>query len=158
MNEAQSRKRAIALTLCILMNVIMASAEENENVSTDKLNTVVQICTGSLIAIESSLLLFGMNYPAATDWSSAKNISFAVSDILLGSFLIYGSVTGKEIPASLIFATYGLLLSTHVFRDIEPFTKYAENRFCHNTPLYVLNNIRIGLLTAGVGLSFTVRY
>jgi hypothetical protein len=99
-----------------------------------------------------------MNYPTISNWSSVKNITFGVSDIVLGSSLIYFSISEKNISSSLIYLAYGLLLTTHIYRSFEIVPVLSENKFCHNAPLYILNNIRIGLLMTGIGLTFRINY
>ncbi len=151
------KKPILFLVLSILLiNISFAGEETDMNLV--KIQNITQICAGGLIAVESLLLLFGMNYPTISNWSSVKNITFAVSDVILGSSLIYYSLSKNDIPISLIYLTYGLLFSTHIYRNFELIPILSDNKFCHNTPLYILNNVRIGLLATGLGLTFKINY
>lgn len=151
-------KKSMFFLLLLIIPINISVAEEEVEMSLNQIQNINQICAGGLIAVESSLLLFGMNYPAVTDWSSVKNISFALSDIVLGSSLIFYSLSEKTLPPSILYLTYGLLLSTHIYRSFEIVPILSENKFCHNTPLYILNNIRIGLLATGLGLTVRINY
>ena len=141
-----------------MINSNLIHSEDYQNMNLYQIKNAAQLCAGGLIAIESSLLLFGMNYPSVSDWSSTKNVAFAVSDVILGSSLIYYSLSKIDIPKSLIYLTYSLLFSTHIYRNFELIPILSENKFCHNTPLYILNNVRIGLLATGLGLTFKINY
>ena len=151
-------KRTYAVLFLILAGAANIYCEDLRNPNLSKAQDITQICAGGLIVVESSLLLFGMNYPSASDWSTPKNIAFSISDILLGSSLIYYSLAKNDVPKGLVYITYGLLLATHVYRDFELMPSLSTDRFCKNTPLYVFNNLRIGLLSSGLGLSISLGY
>jgi hypothetical protein len=111
---------------------------------------IIAVCAGGLIAGESALLLFRMNYPSTTFWSTAKNTVLAVTDIILGALLVFISVFEKRYLYTWPFyATVAVLLSTHLYREIEHLEKSGK-RFTMNIALFVFNNVRICLLLASL--------
>jgi hypothetical protein len=117
------------------------------------MDQIVVACAGGLIAGESALLLFGMNFPSITPWSTARNIVLAVTDIILGALMVCISVFEKKyLNAWPFYAAVAVLLSTHLYREVEHLGKSGE-RFIINSALFVFNNIRIGLLVASLGVA-----
>lgn len=117
------------------------------------------ICAaGGLIAVESTMLLIGMNIPEMSSWTNMKNTSFALTDILMGGLLIYFSLSGKDYSSNpWYYSSVGLLLLTHMYREAEYFRSISEP-FIHNSPLFILNNVRLGLLGGSLGISLYFKF
>ena len=123
----------------------------------NKPERVFLFATGSLIMVESALLLAGMNLPAPGSWSHPVNLTLGTTDVLMGAGLIaYALYSGDPGQSPLYWTLIGLLTATHLYRDYQ----YAAvpDPFCFNTPLLVLNNIRLGLLAASGGISLAYSY
>jgi hypothetical protein len=81
----------------------------------------------------------------------------ALSDVVLGSVLIGLAVFDLRPQESLWY--YGVstvLILTHIWRTVD-YLGPRENAFCANTPLFVLNNIRLGLTAGGLGFSLLLK-
>jgi len=148
---------------CILIVVLMFSllfeiiAEEKKTMNSTIIQNGLTFTAGGLIAVESTLLLIGMNIPEISPWTNIKNTPLALSDILLGGLLIYFSLSGNEYHSNpWYYFSIGLLMATHLYRDAEFFSSINEP-FIHNKPLFILNNVRLGLLGGSLGLSIHFR-
>lgn len=117
---------------------------------------IVALLTGLVIAGEAVALLIGMRIVGEGDdlWLGAKN------DLLLGLDLVTGfglicAVLIKRGPMTpyAFFAAVSIALLSHLFREWEVFA-HAANPFCANTPLFVVNNLKILglLLTTWLGI------
>jgi hypothetical protein len=119
--------------------------------TTEQWSSVLLFSTGSLIAVESALLLFGMNYPKVSPWSTPFNIGFAFTDIAAGSWMIYSSIQlfhGNVLQrGSWFWILFPAMILSHIARDVEYLWMGHGAMFLQNSPLFLLNNIRIMFLT-----------
>ena len=117
--------------------------------------TVVTLVTGLFIAGEALALLIGMHFSSEGDntWITFKNDLFLVLDIVVGLGLVYLALAprGAAWPYALYFLA-GLALLTHGYREWE-YLAGADNAFCANTPLFVVNNLKLFGLVASLFLS-----
>jgi len=146
---------SILIFLCLATAVV--SAEEGIGISGAEDFTL--LCTGGLILTESALLLAGMNIPEPSPWSNGKNITLAASDILLGGTLVWFSLSGTDYRENPLY--YGVLLAlgvTHLYREGEYFLARDSQPFAANLPLFLLNNVRLGLIGGSLGLSLSLKY
>jgi hypothetical protein len=121
-----------------------------------ELDNLSTIAAGSMVAVESGLLLIGMNIPKRSDWSTFANNSMAITDVLMGSALVYYGFSGEDYSKNAIY--YGiasLLLISHIYRDAD-YLNGKEHAFCANKALFAFNNIRMGLV--GSSLLLTILY
>ena len=126
--------------------------------SLETFNRLTLLSTGGVIAGESLLLLIGMNIPSASDWVSIKNISFSISDILIGSYMIYAALYQSDLQNSWpFFLLTAIPLITQGYRDYEYLSR-TPNAFCANTPLFVMNNVRLFGTALTMGLSVSIRF
>jgi hypothetical protein len=124
----------------------------------ETVNRITLLSTSSVIAGESLLLLIGMNIPSQSEWVSAKNVSFAISDILLGGYLIYTALFQQNLQNSpLYYSLSSLLLLTHGYRDYEYLTN-TSNSYCANKPLFILNNVRMFGTALSLGFTVTMKF
>lgn len=134
------------------------TAEENNSMNRSIIQNGLTLAAGGLIAVESSLLLIGMNLPEISSWTNARNTTMALSDILLGGLLIYFSLSGRDYDNNpWYYVSMGLLLVTHFYRDAECFST-INDPFIHNRPLFILNNVRLGLLGGSLGIAIHLRF
>jgi hypothetical protein len=126
--------------------------------TTDTINRITLLSTSAIIVGESLLLSAGMNIPGPSEWSTFKNMGFAVSDIIIGGILIYLSLFEPKMENSTAYylLTSALLVS-HGFREYE-YLAGQNNAFCANTPLFVLNNVRLAGLGTSLGLSLSLMF
>lgn len=114
--------------------------------------TVVTLVTGLFIAGEALALLVGMHFSSEGDhtWISFKNDLFLVLDIVVGLGLVYLALgqRGAAWPYAL-YSLAGLALLTHGYREWE-YLAGADNAFCANTPLFVVNNLKLFGLVASL--------
>ncbi len=147
------------LSFILLVSVVAACAyADSETITSNmmKIDNITTFCTGGLVVVESAMLLFGMNYPAVSSWSTPKNLIFAISDVVLGGTLIYYSLSGRPFGNNWLYYTVmAALVLGHIYREIEFVGKFDEP-FLNNTPLFILNNVRIGLLAASAGLTISL--
>jgi len=119
---------------------------------------ITTLAAGTLVAGESLLLLAGMNYPHVSSWSTPRNLLLAGSDIALGSLLVFQSLSSRNFSISPIFYISAcILLATHGFREYEYFNN-LENPFCTNRALFMMNNIKIGLIGSSLTLAFRLSF
>jgi hypothetical protein len=135
-------------------------------------NTVLLFTNGCLIAGESIALLIGMHLLSGSDnpWISTKNDFFAASDIITGALFLYLGISNTICYANnekydystfyqtnLVISFMVILFSliTHTYREIEYFNN-SNNNFCSNIPLFVMNNIKLGLLLTGLSFGIVV--
>ena len=111
----------------------------------------ILIICGAISAGESSALLIGMSVgPGPHLWLTTRNISWAVSDIVLGSGLIV-SAFFKEKSFSVSLIIGGLIAAGNIYRAIEYFTE-RNMPFCANQGLLIMDFIKFGLAAAGIAL------
>lgn len=120
------------------------------------------IGTGLMVFGEALALEIGMNLPGENKlaWLTPKNNILMASDALLGLALVYLGLSQQELYSSPFFyGVTGITFATHVYREIEYFSE-ASDKYCFNTPLFILNNVKMaGLLTAaGTGLALKFKF
>ena len=121
-----------------------------------QLDGIATLCAGSLVAAESALLLFGMNVPTISPWSTSRNVALAASDVALGSLLIYAAVAGRLLSGAWVSdAAACLLMLTHAYRDVEFLAGWQEP-FAESPALFVFNNLRLALLGLSLGLTLAL--
>jgi hypothetical protein len=144
----------------VLFAIIVATNEYSEgnqimNNWTD-INNLSTLAAGSLIVIESGLLLYGMNFPNISEWTGIKNNGIAISDIILGGLLVYYSLSSRNYTKDVwYYLVISSLSLTHGYREYE-YLKGTTNSFTANIPLFILNNVRIGLIGASLGLNIKI--
>jgi hypothetical protein len=110
---------------------------------------VVTLVTGLFIAGEALALLVGMHFSSEGDktWITFKNDLFLVLDIVVGLGLVYLALAhrGAAWP-------YALYILAGLAREWE-YLAGADNAFCANTPLFVVNNLKLFGLVASLFLS-----
>jgi len=111
---------------------------------------MVTLVTGLFIAGEALALLVGKHSSSQGDdsWISVKNNVFLALDILAGLGLVYLALAQRG--AAWTYAFYfltGLALLTHAYREWE-YLAGTDNAFCANTPLFVVNNLKLVGLVA----------
>jgi len=135
-------------------------------------NTVLLYTNGLIIAGESIALLVGMHLLSNGNnpWISAKNVFFAITDIITGSIFLCLAVTNTVFYVndmnlestsyyqtgpiiSFIIALFSLI--THSYREFEFFGQ-DEGKFLTNSALFAMNNVKLGLLLTGVGFGIVV--
>jgi hypothetical protein len=116
---------------------------------------IVTLVTGLFIAGEALALLIGKHFSSEGDdsWISVKNNLFLALDILAGLGLVYLALAqrGAAWPYAL-YSLAGLALLTHGYREWE-YLAGTDNAFCANTPLFVVNNLKLFGLVAVLVLS-----
>jgi hypothetical protein len=119
--------------------------------------------TGSMIAGEALALVVGMHFlsPSGNPWISLKNDLFLGLDVIVGLGLaIVAALSRRTLPSGILYVLVFLSAVAHGYREWEYLFR-AGNAFCANTPLFVLNNLKlIGLLVVAasvVGLRITSR-
>jgi hypothetical protein len=160
-------KKTLILTIFILLFISLfhtkSFAEDTDMKATSGDNQypaarISTIAAGTIIAGESVLLLAGMNYPSVSSWSTKRNIFFASSDIILGSVLVVMSIINRHFNESPLFYVSSIvLLSTHGFREFE-YLNQNENAFCANRALFIMNNVRIGLIGGSLTLAVRISF
>jgi hypothetical protein len=109
--------------------------------------SVVSILTGITISGEALALLVGMTLlsPQPNPWVTPLNLFWLGLDILCGAGILTctllpgaGAVNQVMLPVILVFS-----LGAHLYRDWEFLTSHIPSRFLINTPLFVVNNIRL---------------
>ncbi|HET6452594.1 MAG TPA: hypothetical protein VFI08_14850 [Spirochaetia bacterium] len=118
-----------------------------------QLDGIAALCAGGLVAAESALLLLGMNVPTVSAWSTPRNVALGVSDVVLGSVLIYAALSGRAAAGDWMYwASAGALALTHAFREVE-FLAAGSEPFARSPALFVFNNVRLALLGLSAGLT-----
>lgn len=119
---------------------------------------IVTLVTGLFIAGEALALLVGMHFSSESDksWISVKNDLFLALDILAGLGLVYLALAHRGVVWTYAFYFLtGLALLTHGYREWE-YLAGTDNAFCANTPLFVVNNLKLAglvvILFLGRGL------
>lgn len=106
--------------------------------------------TGLLVLGEAAALLFGMHFLSGpgNPWNSLKNDLLLAIDIVSGVLLIWLVSNRSGIrPATGLYILLGVAILSHTFRVWE-FLKDNPQKFCINTPLFVVNNVKLTLLLA----------
>ncbi len=120
-----------------------------------QLHEISTLCAASLVIGESALLLFGMNVPTVSSWSTRRNITLAASDILLGGILACAAVAGRAAGGGWVYLVAAcVLVASHLFRDVEYAAGWQEP-FAGSPALLVFNNVRLVLL--GMSLALTLK-
>lgn len=113
------------------------------------------LLTGTVVAGEALALLVGMVFlsPKGNPWISTKNSVLLGLDILTGLGMVVLIVLLHRMDVIYLF--YGcVLLSilTHGYREVEYLVR-AGNPFCINTPLFIVNSIKLaGLVVIGLAM------
>lgn len=120
---------------------------------------MVTLVTGLFIAGEALALLAGKHFSSEGDdsWISVKNNVFLALDILAGLGLVYLALAHQG--GTWTYAFYflvGLALLTHGYREWE-YLAGTDNAFCANTPLFVVNNLKLVGLVAVLILGWGLR-
>jgi hypothetical protein len=131
---------------------------EDYSMNLQTVNNTTQFITGGLILVESMLILGGTNIPRISPWANAKNLTLAISDITMGAILMYYALQPSQSNSAITFVMLSTLAATHIYRDMEYFGSSSAQPFLFNEPLMVLNNVRLGLTMASMGLGIWVRY
>jgi hypothetical protein len=105
---------------------------------------LVSLLTGLVIAGEALALLVGMHFLSGHNnpWISFKNDLFLGLDILAGAAVIILTLHSENLVSPLFWIALGLTLLTHTYRDWE-YLVQRPNPFCTNTPLFVVNNLKL---------------
>ena len=112
---------------------------------------------GAIAAGEALLLLIGMNVPQPTAWSTPSNIGLALSDVLVGGALVALVSIDRDAPSQpWFYVLSSLLVVTHTYREVEYFIG-VDQPFAANTPLFVLNNLKLALAAGGITLSIALQ-
>jgi hypothetical protein len=104
--------------------------------------------TGLLIFGEAAALLVGMHFLSGPGnlWISLKNDLLLAIDSITGEVLIYLISTQIEIKPSVgMYLLLGIAILSHIYRVWE-FLKDSPQKFCINTPLFVVNDVKLTLL------------
>jgi hypothetical protein len=156
MFENSKRKALFVFNLLCFVGFMSFCEDINTMRNWNDINNLATLAAGSLIVVESGLLLYGMNFPESSDWTGIKNNGLAISDIILGGTLIYYSFSQKTYSNDLLYyLVISSLLVTHGYRDLEYLGK-TNNPFIANTPLFILNNVRIGLLGTSLAMNIEI--
>jgi hypothetical protein len=100
---------------------------------------------GSAIVGEAVLLLIGMCIMGGKEsaWKTRFNLNTLLIDIAFGLIILFHAF--EDMP--FIVIAIPALIITHLFREIEYFKKEKKSRFLTNTPLFLVNSIKLaGLL------------
>jgi hypothetical protein len=113
--------------------------------------TIIGIVTGLVIAGEALALFVGMVIlsPDAAAWVSPKNNALLLLDVLTGIaiiWLVLGGQAGTGWPGIPVLVG----LATHVYREWEV-RSGAPHPFCFNTPLRILNAVKLAGLVILLG-------
>jgi hypothetical protein len=98
-----------------------------------------------LIVGEAIMLLIGMYgiNKKPNEWKTRFNTNTLLIDIAFGMIIFFNAFEAmpyKEVAL-------GVLIITHLFREIEYFYPEKKNRFIFNFPLWVVNTVKlIGLI------------
>lgn len=124
---------------------------------------VLTALTGIVVAGEALALAVGMHIlsPADNRWISLKNDLFLGLDVIVGlGLVLVAAVSRRVVPSVMLYALVFISLVAHGYREWEYLVR-AANAFCANTPLFVLNNLKLGGLSAvaagSVGLRIASR-
>ncbi|MCF8412896.1 MAG: hypothetical protein K9G44_05735 [Melioribacteraceae bacterium] len=98
-----------------------------------------------LLIGESGAFAIGMNLKIneSSIWRNKKNFSLLITDILFGLLLIYSEYFIKNNYLPLIFLSL-LLISTHLFRQIEYYTN-KKRPFIFNKGMLIVNGVKLFL-------------
>jgi hypothetical protein len=112
--------------------------------------TIIGIVTGLVIAGEALALFVRMVIlNADSPWISQKNNVFLLLDVLTGVaiiWLVLGGQAGTGWPGIPVLVG----LATHVYREWEV-RSGAPHPFCFNTPLRILNTVKLAGLVILLG-------
>ncbi len=110
---------------------------------------IVFLITALIIFVEALALFVGMEFFSETKvWLNTKNNILLLTDILIGFAFLFIFIYIKEyLDTVLVVVLTVISLVAHSFREIEYFVE-AENKFCFNLPLFIINTIKI------IGLTF----
>ncbi|MGD8967892.1 MAG: hypothetical protein PVI07_10335 [Anaerolineae bacterium] len=116
---------------------------------------VLTILTGIVIVGEALALVVGMRIlsPSGNPWISLKNDLFLGLDVIVGlGLIVLVAMNGRGVPSGLLYGLVFISVVAHGYREWEYLVR-AGNAFCANTPLFVLNNLKlIGLLVVVAGV------
>jgi hypothetical protein len=145
--------------LCLFINFIQPAfaidsiSEEDQGVL--KTETII---AGIMIAGEATALYIGMQ--SDPTWLCTKNNILLITDLITGSGLIYLAVTRDNLADSRGFYFLSTIaLVAHGYREWE-YIHGADQQFCFNIPLFIVNNIKIIGLASIInkGLIITYRF
>ena len=111
-------------------------------------HNIILLLTGLLIFGEAAALLIGTGLviKPRPEWLTQKNFAFLADDMFFG--IILTLISFDILTASWIF--WLSIISTfllHAWRDAEFVAKFP-NRFCDNTALFLVNNLKLmGLIS-----------
>ncbi|MFP4458204.1 MAG: hypothetical protein ACLFSQ_01305 [Candidatus Zixiibacteriota bacterium] len=114
---------------------------------------------GALIAGEAIALSLGKVFisDGTGDWLDPKNSALLVSDVFVGSGLVYLSFQDSKLHANKWYwITTIVSFATHFFRQYE-YKLDGENAFCSNEGLYALNYIKLSATIAGGSTGLVLR-
>ena len=147
------KKNEIIIVFLFLISLSIC-AEDNTPIETRRdIQDLSTILTGGLIASESSLMIVDFDYINKSIWNNLKNNGIAISDIVLGSILVYYGLSGTDYSkAWFYYSVLATLVMTHSIREYEYIAK-STNPYDESLPLFIFNNIRLGLLGTSFFLS-----
>ena len=123
------------------------------------IQSIIMFISGGLIALESLMLLVGTNISGISPWTNPKNITFALTDIIFGAYLVFSVFSAKAqtdtIFRILFYSASIILLLTHGIRAAE-YLSGADNPFLFNKPLYIFNWVRTGFLVSLLIITLSV--
>ncbi len=109
---------------------------------------ILLLLTGLLIFGEAAVLLIGAGLiiKPRPEWLSQKNFAFLADDLFFGIILMLIAFDVLAAPWIFWVSVISTFLS-HVWRDAE-FVATFPNRFCDNTTLFLINNLKLmGLIS-----------
>jgi hypothetical protein len=105
---------------------------------------IVTVLVSLLVVGEATALAIGMHIikKSESPWISLKNDLLLAMDIVVGLLLILLAYDGATFPQPVWFPLFAIVgLITHLFRIWEYLAGRAS-AFCHNRPLFILNNFK----------------
>lgn len=112
-------------------------------------HNIVLLLTGLLICGEAAALLIGTGLviKPRPKWLTPKNFAFLADDLFFGTILALIAVGVLTAPWIFWLSIVSTFLS-HAWRDAE-FVARFPNRFCQNSALFLINNLKLmGLLSS----------
>jgi hypothetical protein len=106
---------------------------------------IISLLLGLIIVGEGIMLLIGIYGISKNqnEWKTRFNTNTTLLDIAFGIIIIFNAI--ENMPFKVV--AIGVLIITHLFREIEYFYKEKKNRFIFNLPLFIINTIKlIGLI------------
>lgn len=105
----------------------------------------ISLLLGLLIVGEAIMLLMDMYVirKKQKEWKTIFNTNTLLLDIAFGTIIIFNAF--ENIPFKVIAIV--VLLITHLFREIQYFNKEKKSKLLINTPIFIINTIKLsGLL------------